>query len=113
MTIKNYINIHDKATFEGKHLTIKPFSMFGKDARSINEVRANLYKKAKEIKARDIELTFYTLQKFAEKVDFNLEIKKVHCGVDSPYSYNPDWEITFFIDDDDFFKISKSCYEMW
>lgn len=111
MTIKNYINIHDRETFENVHITIKPFSMFGKDARSINEVRANLYKKAKEIKARDIELTFFSLQKFAEKVDFNLEIKKAHWGVDSLYSYNPDWEIIFFINDDDFFKISKSCYE--
>lgn len=112
MTIKNYINIHDKETFENVNIAIKPFSMFGKDARSINEVKANLYKKAKEIKARDIELTFFSLQKFAEKVDFNLEIKKISWGVDSLYSYNPNWEVTFFIDDEDFFKISKSCYEM-
>lgn len=113
MTIRNYINIHDKETFEGVNLTIKPFSMFGKDARSINGTRENLYKKAEEVGARKIELTFFSLKKLAEKVDFNLEIKKVSCGFDSPYSYNPDWEITFFIDDDDFFKISKSCNEMW
>lgn len=112
MTIRNYINIHDKETFEGKNIALKPFSMFGKDARSINEVRANLYKRAKEIKARDIELKFFSLSKFAEKVDFSLTVKKVHFGFDSCYSYNPDLEITFFIDDDDFFKISKSCYEM-
>ena len=31
MTIKNYINIHDRKTFENKILTIKPFSMFGKE----------------------------------------------------------------------------------
>lgn len=112
MTIKNYINIHDKETFEGVNLAIKPFSMFGEDTRNINETRENLHKKAKEIGARKIELTFFSLEKFAEKVDFNLEIKKVHCGVDSPYSYNPDWEITFFINDEDFFKISKSCNEI-
>ena len=111
MTIKDYINIHDKGTFEGKNLSIKPFSMFGKDVQSINGTRENLFKRAKEIGARKIELTFFSLGKFAEKVDFKLEIKKVHCGVDSPYSYNPDWEIVFYIDDEEFFKISKSCNE--
>ena len=112
MTIRNYINIHDKATFQNQHITIKPFSMFGKDARSLNETRGNLYKKAKEFGARKIEITFFTLSKFAEKVDFNLIPKKIHWGVDSPYSYNPDWEIVFYIDDEDFFKISKSCNEI-
>lgn len=112
MTIKNYINIHDKETFENINITVKPFSMFGKDARSINETRENLYKKAEEIGARKIELTFFSLEKFAEKVDFNLIPKKICWGVDSLYSYNPDWEVTFFINDEDFFKISKSCNEM-
>lgn len=110
MTIKNYINIHDKKTFENKILTIKPFSMFGKDALSMNETREKLYKRAKEVGAREIELNFFSLSKFAEKVDFNLDIKKIHCGVNNPYSYDPDWEITFFINDEDFFKVSKSCY---
>lgn len=112
MTIRNYINIHDRETFENKNLTVKPFSMFGKDARTINETREKLYNRAKELGARKIELTFFSLEKFAEKVDFNLTPKKIHCGISSPYSYNPDWEITFFIDDDDFFKISKSYNEI-
>lgn len=112
MTIKNYINIHDKEIFEDVNFAIKPFSMFGKDARSINKTRENLYKRAKEVGVRKIELTFFSLEKFAEKVNFNLEIKKVHCGVDSSYSYNPDWEIIFFVNDEDFFKISKSCNEI-
>ena len=112
MTIKNYINIHDKETFEGKNIVVKPFSMFGKDARSINETRTNLYKRAKEIGAWKIELTFFSLSKFAEKVDFNLIPKKIHIGFSSSYSYDADIAITFFIDDEDFFKISKSCNDM-
>ena len=112
MTIRNYINIHDKETFENVNIAVKPFSMFGKDARSINEARENLYKRAKEVGARKIELTFFSLSKFAEKVDFNLMPKKIRWGVDSLYSYNPDWEVTFFIDDEEFFKVSKSCNEI-
>lgn len=112
MTIKNYINLHSKETFEGMEIIVKPFSMFGKDAKSISETMTNLYKIAKEIGALDIELKFYSLSKFAEKVDFSLIPKKIHFGFDSPYSYNPDLAITFFIDDKEFFKISKSCNKM-
>ena len=90
MTIGQYIKLHSNETFNGTYhaIVVKPFSLFGKNHYELQEATSILYKRLKENGAWRTEVNFYSLKAFAEKVDFNIEPKKIHVGFDSMYSYD-------------------------
>lgn len=114
MTIREYVHLHSKETFDSfwHSIAIKPFSLFGKSWKDEQEALVAVHKKLKENGAWKTELTFFSLKDLAKKVDFSIEPKKFHIGYDSMYSYDAQTRITFYIDDDLFIKISKSCNDM-
>ena len=113
MTIKEYVKIHSNETFNNFHcIVIKPFSLFDKDRKEEQDALAVLYRKLKENGAWKPELAFFGLKDLAKKVDFSIEPKRFHIGYCHAYSYDADIQITFFIDDELFVKISRSCNDM-
>ena len=114
MTIKEYIKIHSNETFECFFhcIVVKPISLFNKSGKNERESLDTMYKKLKDGGAWKTELMFFSMKDLAKKVDFRIEPKKFDLGYDSMYSYDANPQITFYIDDELFVKISRSCNNM-
>ena len=112
MTIREYIKIHTEGSFVNTCcICIKPFSLCGKYHAELTEEEAKIYKEAREHGGGGKEIKFFSMENFAKKVDFSIEIKKVSVSWDTHYSHDAEPETTFYIDNEEFFKISRSCVD--
>lgn len=114
MTIREYIKIHTEDSYISHYcITIKPFSVCGKNHKEQQEAMKIVFNMQKENGIRLTEkVRFYSIKELAKKVDFSIEVKRVKVGYDSSYSYDAEPETTFYIDDTDFLKVAKSCEDI-